>query len=192
MNKYELEIYQQDHTKILEKEYEKQVGKLREYAERIVGKKYVDECLEEAMDNSRDLNYLAIPRFMMEFLQQNVRVTTFNCFKRRRPFIQDAPVLTEVLKELKKNFPINMPENPSIFDNMEITRKIGEIINESLNHMTAASRDVFVRRYFYVETLEEIATKYHTTTENVSIVLENANDVVVYYLRKGGYYYGKE
>ncbi len=189
MIEYEkLGIDEKQNMENIRKMSETNAGQIRKFAERIVGKNEADKSIEEGVQNAINIAYVANPRFIAEFLQQNIRISSFNIFVKRRPFIKDVPEMKEVLADLKKNFPLKVLENPTNHQLVNLPRRVGKVIDDALGHMRPANRDVFVRRYFYVESIEDIAKKYNTTPENINIILENAKEVVVYYLRKGGYY----
>lgn len=60
-------------------------------------------------------------------------------------------------------------------------------IQQFLKKLTPRDRDVFLRRYFYLRTTQDIARDYDLTEQNVLVILSRARKKLKSHLQKGGY-----
>ncbi len=63
-----------------------------------------------------------------------------------------------------------------------------DAINAFLSKQTKAARCVFVRRYFYCDTFEEIAARYGMKENSVKTLVYRTRGRLAVYLKKGGFY----
>lgn len=72
----------------------------------------------------------------------------------------------------------------------EFSEHIGltDAINAFLDKQTKAARCVFVRRYFYCDSIAEIASRYGMTESAVKSLLYRVRDRLAAHLKKGGFY----
>lgn len=66
-------------------------------------------------------------------------------------------------------------------------KELERTIRVFLSHCTQTQRDVFLRRYFYFETTEEIARRYAMRESNVLNLLSRTKKKLKTYLQKEGY-----
>ena len=66
-------------------------------------------------------------------------------------------------------------------------KELGEAINNFLDQLPHRTQDVFLRRYFFSETVPEIALRYHMREDNVRLTLSRTRAKLKTYLKKGGY-----
>lgn len=70
----------------------------------------------------------------------------------------------------------------------EINMKLlGESINKFLRTLSERDRGIFLRRYFYAETVNGIAEKYGITANSVSAVLSRARTALREHLKREGF-----
>ena len=62
-----------------------------------------------------------------------------------------------------------------------------EIINKFLLKLNKEKRTIFIRRYLFLDTISEIACRYHLTESKVKIVLFREREKLREYLEKEGY-----
>lgn len=72
-------------------------------------------------------------------------------------------------------------------EQMAQAAELGEAIRGFLKTLTPRDRDVFLRRYFYIRSTEEIAAEYDISQENVLVILSRARKKLKRELRKGGF-----
>ena len=64
---------------------------------------------------------------------------------------------------------------------------LGEAIGRFLSHLSPVQRQVFLRRYWYCDSLEEIAARYGFTVSKVKSMLHRSRRGLKEYLIKEGY-----
>ena len=62
-----------------------------------------------------------------------------------------------------------------------------DFINDFLSHQSKQNRVIFVRRYFYMSSLEEISKEYNLNLSAVKMSLKRSRDNLRDYLIKKGY-----
>jgi len=67
------------------------------------------------------------------------------------------------------------------------TKELGQTITAFLKNEPARRRNVFLRRYFYMEELSEIAKRYALTEGNVRMMLSRTRQRLKKYLQQEGY-----
>lgn len=67
------------------------------------------------------------------------------------------------------------------------TRQLGQTITEFLRREPAMRRNVFLRRYYYMESLPDIATRYGMKEPNVRMMLSRTRQKLRAYLKQEGY-----
>ena len=66
--------------------------------------------------------------------------------------------------------------------------ELKQSINRFLRQCKERDRNVFIRRYFFCEEIEQIAEEYALTRENVTQILHRTRERLKVFLRKEGYY----
>ena len=90
--------------------------------------------------------------------------------------------MTLVLEELAE----------SIADNTDVEKayegkELGACIREYVNTLPQRERNIFVRRYFFVDSVKEIAERYGLTENNIMVILSRTRKDLKKYLQKEGY-----
>ena len=65
--------------------------------------------------------------------------------------------------------------------------ELAAALNRFLSRQKERDRNVFVRRYFYMESAKTIADKYGLTESNVNVILKRTRDSLKEHLTKEGY-----
>lgn len=65
-------------------------------------------------------------------------------------------------------------------------REIGNMINEFLGQISRENRILFVRRYWYCDSIAELAACFHTTNHTISVRLSRIREKLRQYLMKEG------
>lgn len=68
-----------------------------------------------------------------------------------------------------------------------LQKELGKAVNDFLKTIPARSRDVFLRRYFFAESIPEIARRYGMREAAVYMSLSRTRTKLKNYLQKGGY-----
>ena len=68
-----------------------------------------------------------------------------------------------------------------------IAGELGELINRFVRGLPEREGNIFIRRYFYTEPVEEIAARYGLAAGNVSVILHRVRTKLRKCLAKEGY-----
>ncbi|MBR6120043.1 MAG: sigma-70 family RNA polymerase sigma factor [Oscillospiraceae bacterium] len=68
-----------------------------------------------------------------------------------------------------------------------LQQELARAVNDFLKTLSARSRDLFLRRYFYAESIQEIAARYRLREGAVYMSLSRTRMKLRKYLQKGGY-----
>ena len=66
--------------------------------------------------------------------------------------------------------------------------EIGRLLNQFLESLSQERRMIFLRRYWYTDSIQEIATRYHITESKVKTQLHRTRKKLQQYLAKEGIY----
>ena len=66
-------------------------------------------------------------------------------------------------------------------------RELGQVINSFIRELPVKEGNVFIRRYFYAESIAEIAQRYHISTNNVTVMLSRTRSKLKNHLQEEGY-----
>ena len=160
---------------------EKYAGFCHRIAKNILGN---DEDAEECVSDA----YLALwnripperPKSFAAFLAKIVRNISLDRFDYNTAACRNGnadAVLDEILEFI--------PDSKGDF-----SEHIGlmDAINAFLSKQPKAARCIFVRRYFYMDSISEIATRYGMKESSVKSLLYRVRDRLAVYLKKGGFY----
>lgn len=81
-------------------------------------------------------------------------------------------------------FPIKVPK--ILMDAVEDQNRIKKIISEFLKKLDDESRILFIRRYFYLETVSELSKRFNISENKISVKLFRARKKLHTFLEKGG------
>ena len=68
------------------------------------------------------------------------------------------------------------------------SEEIGRVLNQFLGSLSLESRLIFMRRYWYTDSIEEIAARYRITQSKVKTQLHRTRKKLQLYLTKEGIY----
>lgn len=146
-------------------------------------KKYGDYCFSVAnriLDNSEDskecvndtwLNaWNAIPphhpEILRMFFAKITRSLAFNRFKANSAKKRGGEALTAALEELAECIPDSTDVESSV-----IAAELEEIVKNFVHGLPEREGDIFCRRYFFTESIAEIAKGYGITVNNATVLL---------------------
>ena len=135
------------------------------------------ECVNDA--------YLAVwnrippenPRSLMAFLSKIVRNISLDRLDYNRAACRNSNA-TVVLDEVSDFLP----------DQTKDSSDLKDAIHLFLTKQTKSARCVFVRRYFYCDSIAEIALRYGMTESAVKSLLHRVRRRLAEFLKKGGFY----
>lgn len=103
------------------------------------------------------------PTVLSAFLGKITRNLAIDCFRRKKAAKRATEHMSELCKELEE---IEDVTEHSLND--EIRRKeILEILEKFLDSLKKGDRDIFIRRYWYMDNISEIATRHGSSESKV-------------------------
>lgn len=122
------------------------------------------------------------PQRLRTFLAKITRNLAFDRFKREHAHKRGAGEIQLALDELEECVAANSDVETEVFSE-EMKRCIGSF----LRGLPEQKRDVFLRRYFYVEPTAAIAKRYGLKESNVLMILSRTRKELKNYLEKEGF-----
>ena len=143
-----------------------------------------EECLNDTLFYSWNTIPPTKPNVLRLFLAKIARNLAFNKFKAKTAKKRGNGQIELVLDELNEC----ITDNTDVLDEI-IAKELGETINKFLLNLSTKERNVFCRRYFFVEPIASIAKRYNLTENNVKVMLSRTRNKLKEYLIKEGYFY---
>ncbi len=140
-----------------------------------------EECINDAYLNTWNSIPPHRPQMLSTYLGKIVRNLSFNRYKKKRADKrgggQVGPVLEELSEVLEGS---GTPEEnwDAIF--------LLQTINEYLGELPPDKRKVFVRRYWYADSVKDIAKRYNLTENHVAVILNRTRENLRKYLAERG------
>lgn len=125
-----------------------------------------EECVNETWLRAWDAIPPGCPRNLKVYLLTIARNLAFSRYRKETALRRGGSELPEVLDELAEC--VAAPGSP---EEAVMASELREGINRFLKHLPKRDRDVFLRRYFFVESPVEIGERYGITSGNVSVIL---------------------
>jgi RNA polymerase sigma-70 factor (ECF subfamily) len=116
------------------------------------------------------------------YLAKIIRNLSFNKYNANVAKKRGGGEMTLVLEELAE----------SIADNTDVekayeAKELGVCIRKYVGTLPKRERNIFVRRYFFVDSAKEIAERYGLTENNIMVILSRTRKDLKKYLQKEGY-----
>ena len=122
------------------------------------------------------------PRCLRTFLAKITRNLAFDRFKREHAHKRGAGEIQLALDELEECVAARSDVEAEVF-----SEEMKRCINSFLCGLSEQKRDVFLRRYFYVEPTADIAKRYGLKESNVLMILSRTRKELKNYLEKEGF-----
>ena len=122
------------------------------------------------------------PDSLRHYLAKLTRNLAFDRIRSQNAEKRGGTELPLVLEELENCLPAGETPESSLS-----AKELGEAINRFLDRQPRRTQDIFLRRYFYAETVSEIARRYRMREDNVRLTLSRARAKLKTYLKHGGY-----
>lgn len=161
---------------------EKYANYLSSIAQNILGNREdVEECLNDTYWRAWNAMPPHRPNILSVFLGKITRNLSFNRYKQRHAEKRGGSELTLVLEELSEC----VSGKEDIAQEVERYELLNEI-NIFLSTLSETKREVFIRRYWYVDSVANIAKCFGKTENNVSVLLSRIRNDLKKYLRERG------
>lgn len=122
------------------------------------------------------------PDSLRHYLAKLTRNLAFDRFRRQNAAKRGGQELPLVLEELENC--LSAGETP---ESALSAKELGAAIDRFLDTQPTRSQDIFLRRYFYSESVPEIAARYGMREDNVRLTLSRTRTKLKQFLIKGGY-----
>ena len=122
------------------------------------------------------------PNVLRMFLAKITRRVAFNRWKAESAQKRGGGQLTLVLDELAEC----LADETDVEDTV-IAAELGECIRRFVAALPTREGDVFARRYFFTESVEEIAGRYGLTANHTMVLLSRTRKKLKAHLTKEGY-----
>lgn len=155
--------------------------------------KIADNILHDMFDNEECVNdtYLktwesippALPKCLRAFMgkiTRNIALNRIRDMKRNKRVPQDFYVSLDELEDI-------IPSYDDTNSQVEV-KILVDVINTHLGSITAKKRVAFVRRYWYFDSIKEIAARIGTSESSVKMILKRERDTLREKLSKEGFY----
>lgn len=142
-----------------------------------------EECLNDTLFRAWKLIPPEKPRYFNLFLAKIIRNLAFDTYRKKhaeKRGFNEIPVVLDELAECISNH----ETSESIFHE----KQVKELMNQFLRELPKKERNIFIRRYFFVESIPSIAERYCVSENTVYIILSRKRTELKEYLKKGGYF----
>lgn len=141
-----------------------------------------EECLNDAWVKIWDLIPPTRPIHFKLFLAKIVRNLSLNKYKSRHTQKRGNGEIELVLDELEECL-----AGQSDVEGCYIVNELHTTINEFVSALPEKEGNVFIRRYFYSDSIKEISKRYHISDNNIRVMLYRTRDKLRLRLEKEGY-----
>lgn len=141
------------------------------------------EDAEESVSDTYMKTWIAIPpnrpQYFFAFLASICRHLSFNKLDWKMAAKRHAEVVS-----LSQEMELCIPDTSR--ERMMEAKELGRILDAFLESLPKDSRLIFLRRYWYVDTIAEIAQRYGMTESKVKMQLSRTKNKLSFYLEKEG------
>lgn len=142
----------------------------------------VEECVNDTYFNTWNAIPPHRPKMLATFLGKIVRNLSFNKYKHNTAEKRGGKEVNLVLEELE-NCVSGKDEVEKAYEYHELVADI----NIFLSDLPVEKRNIFVCRYWYADSISDIAGRYHMSNAAVSMILNRLRNRLHNYLVKRGY-----
>jgi RNA polymerase sigma-70 factor (ECF subfamily) len=129
--------------------------------------KDAEECVNDAYLRAWDAIPPARPAKLSAFLGKITRNLAFNRLEKQRAQKRNFGQILASLTELEEC----LPDTTATMEKLDDSQMITRTLNVFLEGLSIMPRKVFVRRYWYLSSIDEIAQDYSLSVSNVKSIL---------------------
>lgn len=148
----------------------------------LTSKEDSEECVNETWLRAWNTMPPQKPNRLNLFLAKITRNLSFDKFKAKTADKRGGGELTLVLDELESCI-----ADSTDTEKEYSAKELNESINSFLHTLSECECNVFLRRYFYAESVTEISVRYELKESNVNVILSRARKKLRTHLEKEGY-----
>ena len=143
-----------------------------------------EECVNDTYLAAWNAMPPSFPDLLKPFLAKLTRRLSFNHFKHRTAFKRGGGQMTLVLEELRDcASPDGNPEGEAI------AAELGTTIRQFVRALPPREANLFVRRYFFTESVAEAAALCGVSENHASQILSRTRKKLKEYLKQEGFYH---
>ena len=178
-----VELYMVRNERAIEETAAQYGTQLNRISLNIVGMKSdADECENDTYLSAWNLIPPHEPKtYLLAFLAKIIRNKSINIIKSRNAKKRSA-ILVELTKEMEECIP-----SPNSLESKLSDDELGVIISSFLRGVKAEYRNVFLRRYWFADSISDISDRFHLSESKVRSMLFRTRNKLRDYLRKEGY-----
>ena len=148
----------------------------------LCNKEESDECVNDTYNKAWNSMPPQRPVILSAFLGKITRNISLNRYKENNAKKRGGSQLPLILDELG-DIASDMP-GP---DDELIRKQMVQAINDFLKYLSADKRVMFIRRYWYFDSVKNICLRYGFGQSKVLVMLKRTRDKLAEYLKKEGY-----
>lgn len=141
-----------------------------------------EECVSDTWLRSWNSMPPQKPSKLQLFLAKITRNLAFDRFKHNTAKKRGAGEMMLVLDELESCIPA-----PGNLEEEIIGQELAESVNRFVRALPEREGNIFARRYFFTESVEQIASRYALTENNTAVILSRVRQKLKAHLTKEGY-----
>lgn len=163
-------------------ETEKKYGKiLHRLSENIVkNNEDAEECVNDTYQKAWESIPPTRPNHFLAYLARIARNFSFGKLDYRQAAKRNAEVVS-FSQEMEECIPDSVDDD-ALIESLDI----GDCINDFLRMQKAEYRQIFVRRYFYSDSVREISRVYGISSSKVKVILFRMRKALKAHMEKGG------
>ena len=143
-----------------------------------------EECVNDTWFHTWNTIPPHRPKILRMFLAKITRRVAFNRFKANSAQKRGGGQVMLILEELAECLADKADVEDTIME-----KELGECIRKFVRSLPVREGDVFSRRYFFTESVKEIAEEYELTENHTTVILSRTRKKLKKYLMKEGYIY---
>ena len=141
-----------------------------------------EECVNDTWLRAWNAIPPAYPKCLRMFLAKITRNLSFNRYQLKHAAKRGDGEMEAVLEELGE-----CVADRTDIEGQILAKELGQSITRFVYGLSEREGNVFVRRYFFMESAADIAKKYGLKENHVSVILSRTRKALKEYLEKEGY-----
>ena len=175
-----IRLYFERDEKAISETEEKYGAYCRKTAENILGDfGKAEECLNSALLGVWKSVPPNEPKNLKIYVAKITRNFAIGIFEKEKAEKRGGKAFFETLEELSESIPSKESVEESYFE-----KELGESINRFVKNLPEKERKIFIRRYFFFETVEKIGERFGFSANRVSVILHITRKKLKKYLEK--------
>lgn len=141
-----------------------------------------EECLNDTWLKAWESIPPTRPTYLNLFLAKITRNFAINTYRSKHTHKRGKGEITLVLDELEECI-----TGETDVETLYIAEELQSSINKFVRGLSEKDGNVFIRRYFYADSIKDISNRYHISENNVRVMLSRTRNKLKLRLEKEGY-----